>query len=61
MDDPEGQVLLERENLQVGSRELFTSCFIQLLLQPLFSFLPREGWRQGKENLDVTVPPFPVR
>lgn len=60
MDYPEGQVLLERENVQVGSGQLFTSCFLQLLLQPLFCFLSREGWRQGKANLDVTVPPFPV-
>lgn len=61
MDDPEGQVLLEQEDLQVGSGQLFTSCFLQLLLQPLFGFLSREGGRQGKENFDVTVPPFPVR
>lgn len=46
MDDPEGQVLLEQEDLQVDSGQLFTLCFVQLLLQPLFGFLSRDGWRQ---------------
>lgn len=36
MHDPEGQVLLEQEDVQVGSAQLFTSCFVQLLLQPLW-------------------------
>lgn len=61
MDDPEGQVLLEWEDVQVGSGQLFTSCFVQLLLQPLFSFLSQESGRQRKESLDVTVPPFPLQ
>lgn len=60
-DGLEGQVLLEREDVQVGSGPLLTSCFGHLLPQPLFAVVSGEGWRQGRENLDVTVPPFPVR
>lgn len=36
MHDAEGQVLLEQEDMQVGSGQLFTSCSVQLLLQPLW-------------------------
>lgn len=60
MHDAEGQVLLEQEDVQVGSGQLFTSCFVQLLLQPLCFSVWGES-EKGKENLDVTVPLFPVQ